>query len=69
MDCRDRLEPLVPVTYFANCMGTCVVMGLMAERADLLRQDGIVVVAQLIEDSINGLNDGTLGFTLVVFWG
>ncbi|XP_010265765.1 PREDICTED: phenolic glucoside malonyltransferase 2-like [Nelumbo nucifera] len=57
VDCRTRLKPPVPATYFGNCVGTRVVT---AERADFMRQDGIVVAAKLIEDSINGLNDGSL---------
>ncbi|XP_010257336.1 PREDICTED: anthocyanin 5-aromatic acyltransferase-like [Nelumbo nucifera] len=57
VDCGARQKPPVPATYFGNCVGTRVVT---AERADLLRHDGIVIAACLIEESINGLEDGAL---------
>nr|DAD26359.1 TPA_asm: hypothetical protein HUJ06_027827 [Nelumbo nucifera] len=54
VDCGARQKPPVPATYFGNFVGTRVVT---AERADLLRHDGIVIAACLIEESINGLED------------
>ncbi|XP_043719702.1 phenolic glucoside malonyltransferase 1-like [Telopea speciosissima] len=57
VDCRGRVEPQIPATYFGNCIRPFVVIG---ERSDLLREDGIVVATQLIEEAIRELDKGVL---------
>ncbi|KAJ4970408.1 hypothetical protein NE237_003507 [Protea cynaroides] len=53
VDCRARLDPLIPETYFGNCVLGCVVN---AEKTDLIK-GGIVVAAQLIRSAIQGAEE------------
>ncbi|KAJ4975821.1 hypothetical protein NE237_000927 [Protea cynaroides] len=59
IDCRARkdMDPLIPPSYFGNCVKRILVPG---EKSKLLREDGVVVAAELIEEAIRGLEKGLL---------
>ncbi|XP_010265764.1 PREDICTED: anthocyanin 5-aromatic acyltransferase-like [Nelumbo nucifera] len=57
VDCRSRLDPPLPATYFGNCIGTRIVN---AERADLLRHDALAIAATLIDETTKRLENGVL---------
>ncbi|XP_010247206.1 PREDICTED: phenolic glucoside malonyltransferase 2-like [Nelumbo nucifera] len=63
VDCRSRLDPSVPWTYFGNCIGNRVVK---AERDDLLEHDAIAKAAKLIEEKTKQLEKGI--FDGAEFW-
>ncbi|XP_042515245.1 phenolic glucoside malonyltransferase 1-like [Macadamia integrifolia] len=65
-DCRARLDPPMPKSYFGNCVKPVVVI---AKKTDFMRGDGFAVAAQLIggaihkgvvnnPDILNGLENG-----------
>ncbi|KAF5183390.1 malonyl-coenzyme:anthocyanin 5-O-glucoside-6'''-O-malonyltransferase-like [Thalictrum thalictroides] len=45
MDCRARLEPVLPNTYFGNCLKSCLIK---TKRSDLAGETGIAIAAELI---------------------
>ncbi|GMY24826.1 phenolic glucoside malonyltransferase 1-like [Fagus crenata] len=57
VDARPRLEPPIPGNYFGNCISLC---GVVAERNDLLGENGVAVAAKAISDAIRSLDDGVL---------
>ncbi|KAL7164540.1 hypothetical protein ACSBR2_040443 [Camellia fascicularis] len=57
VDCRARLEPPLPSTYFGNCITGCMVD---ADSNDLIGEDGLTMAATAIGEAIQGLNDGVL---------
>eukprot|EP00262_Sarcandra_glabra_P002312 TRINITY_DN1258_c0_g1_i3.p1 TRINITY_DN1258_c0_g1~~TRINITY_DN1258_c0_g1_i3.p1 ORF type:complete len:451 (+),score=0.84 TRINITY_DN1258_c0_g1_i3:177-1529(+) len=54
-DCRARLDPSLPETYFGNCIG-----GNMTKMKGryLLGEDGISVASDAISEAIRGLGNG-----------
>ncbi|RWR78431.1 phenolic glucoside malonyltransferase 2-like protein [Cinnamomum micranthum f. kanehirae] len=57
VDCRARLDPTVPATYFANCIGLAFAE---AKGCDLAREDGLAAGSDSIGRAIHGLADGPL---------
>ncbi|KAI8028700.1 Phenolic glucoside malonyltransferase 2 [Camellia lanceoleosa] len=57
VDCRARLEPPIPSTYFGNCISGCFID---ADSNDLIGEDGVAMAAKAIGEAIEGLNDGIL---------
>nr|XP_015900357.2 malonyl-CoA:anthocyanidin 5-O-glucoside-6''-O-malonyltransferase-like [Ziziphus jujuba var. spinosa] len=56
-DCRDRLKPTLPTTYFGNCIeGRSVVV----ETECLLGEDGVSFAAEAIGEAVKGLEDGVI---------
>lgn len=54
-DCRIRLKPAVPDTYFGNC-----ILSVFAEAvgSDLAREDGVVIATMAIAKAVQGLENG-----------
>ncbi|KAK9052556.1 hypothetical protein SSX86_029185 [Deinandra increscens subsp. villosa] len=50
VDCRSRLDPPVPATYFGNCGAPCVVT---IKKVDLSGENGFVMAAKLIGEGIS----------------
>lgn len=50
IDCRSRLIPVIPVTYFGNCVAPC---GAMASTIVLTGKDGFVTAAKLLGESLH----------------
>ncbi|XP_057719703.1 anthocyanin 5-aromatic acyltransferase-like [Arachis stenosperma] len=58
VDCRKRLDPPVPQTYFENCIGARIAF---AKTREFLDEDGGVVVAvESLSFSLETLKDGVL---------
>ncbi|KAH7846694.1 hypothetical protein Vadar_017064 [Vaccinium darrowii] len=57
VDCRARLEPPIPSTYFGNCVTCCIIC---ADTSKLMEEDGVAVAARAIGEAIGGLDDGVL---------
>ncbi|KAF6140912.1 hypothetical protein GIB67_042325 [Kingdonia uniflora] len=45
VDCRARIDPALPLTYFGNCFTFCF---RTISKNDLFGEDGIVIAAELI---------------------
>lgn len=60
VDCRSRLDPPIPDTYFGNCIGAC--MGSV-RRCDITRgdDDGLVAACEAFGGGIQRLNDDNDG--------
>jgi hypothetical protein len=58
MDARRRLEAPIPGNYFGNCMGRRV---LVAERNELLGEDGVAVAVKACGEAITSL-DGVMSW-------
>ncbi|KAF5943603.1 hypothetical protein HYC85_017680 [Camellia sinensis] len=54
VDCRARLDPPFPGTYFGNCVSIHLVN---ADSKDLIAEDGVAVAAKAIGEVIGGLSD------------
>ncbi|CAL9014266.1 unnamed protein product [Prunus brigantina] len=52
-DCRSRLDPPLPATYFGNCIAG---RGVVAETKGLLGEDGLFVALNAISESIKSLD-------------
>lgn len=50
IDCRARLDPPVPSTYFGNCVGGCMAM---AKTTLLTENDGFLTAAKLLGESLH----------------
>ncbi|KVI04201.1 malonyl-coenzyme A:anthocyanin 3-O-glucoside-6''-O-malonyltransferase [Cynara cardunculus var. scolymus] len=50
IDCRSRLVPAIPATYFGNCVAPC---GAMARTTVLSERDGFVTAARLLGESLH----------------
>ncbi|KAK9072250.1 hypothetical protein SSX86_008683 [Deinandra increscens subsp. villosa] len=50
IDCRTRMNPPVPPTYFGNCVGLC---GAMEKTTRLTGKDGFVNAAKLIGENLH----------------
>ncbi|KHN13542.1 Anthocyanin 5-aromatic acyltransferase [Glycine soja] len=57
VDCRGRLEPPLPSTYFGNCVGFRLPI---AETRDLLGEEGLVVAVEAVSDALETLKDGAV---------
>ncbi|QCE12673.1 shikimate O-hydroxycinnamoyltransferase [Vigna unguiculata] len=57
IDCRNRLEPPVPATYFGNCVGARLAI---AETKELLGEDGFIVAVDAVNESLETLKEGAL---------
>ncbi|KAF7130496.1 hypothetical protein RHSIM_Rhsim10G0048100 [Rhododendron simsii] len=57
VDCRARLEPPIPSTYFGNCVTGCIID---ADTNKYMEEDGVAVAAWAIGEAIEGLDDGVL---------
>ncbi|KAF7144611.1 hypothetical protein RHSIM_Rhsim04G0138900 [Rhododendron simsii] len=57
VDCRARLEPPIPSTYFGNCTTGCVI-GVDTNK--LKEDDGVAIAARAIVEAVGGLHDGVL---------
>ncbi|XP_059451922.1 malonyl-CoA:anthocyanidin 5-O-glucoside-6''-O-malonyltransferase-like [Corylus avellana] len=57
VDARRRMEAPIPATYFGNCIGARTPI---AERNELLGEDGVVVAVNAICEAITSLDDGVL---------
>ncbi|KAG4925895.1 hypothetical protein JHK84_051588 [Glycine max] len=57
VDCRARLEPPIPPTYFGNCVGARLAI---AETREILGEDGLIVVVDALNDALGSLKDGAL---------
>ncbi|KAJ4971687.1 hypothetical protein NE237_004786 [Protea cynaroides] len=53
VDCRARLDPIIPKTYFGNCVIGCVVN---AEKTDLIK-GGVAMATQLIRSAIQKVEE------------
>lgn len=56
-DCRSRLDPPLPATYFGNCIAG---RGVVAETKGLLGEDGLFVALNAISESIKSLDKTVL---------
>ncbi|KAD4981807.1 hypothetical protein R6Q59_001524 [Mikania micrantha] len=50
IDCRARMSPPIPTSYFGNCVGGCVAMD---RTTRLTGKDGFVTAAKLIGESLH----------------
>ncbi|GMP28653.1 hypothetical protein CsSME_00004115 [Camellia sinensis var. sinensis] len=57
VDCRARLEPPIPSTYFGNCVTGRLVD---ADSNDLIGEDGVATAVKAICEAIEGLKDGAV---------
>nr|XP_017181240.2 phenolic glucoside malonyltransferase 1-like [Malus domestica] len=59
VECRSRLDPSIPTTYFGNCLSCS---GAVAETKAVLGEDGLIVAINAISEAIKRLDtDGVLG--------
>ncbi|XP_027358082.1 phenolic glucoside malonyltransferase 1-like [Abrus precatorius] len=57
VDCRSRLDPPIPATYFGNCVGGQMVV---AETKDLVENDGFITTLEGINEALIRVKDGVL---------
>ncbi|XP_008797924.3 malonyl-coenzyme A:anthocyanin 3-O-glucoside-6''-O-malonyltransferase-like [Phoenix dactylifera] len=57
VDCRERLQPPVPASYFGNCVGPCFVEVAVG---DVIGEEGFVAAAEAIGKAIEGIKHGIL---------
>lgn len=57
VDCRPRLEPPLPPTYFGNCIAARMPA---VETRELLGEDALIVAVEAISAALETLNDGVL---------
>nr|XP_015900356.2 malonyl-CoA:anthocyanidin 5-O-glucoside-6''-O-malonyltransferase-like [Ziziphus jujuba var. spinosa] len=56
-DFRSRLKPILPATYFGNCIEGCLVV---VETESLLGEDGVSVAVEAISKAVKRLEDGVI---------
>ena len=56
-DCRARLDPPLPSTYFGNCVVGCCAT---ADVDGLLGEDGVAMAAKVIGEAVDGLKHADL---------
>ncbi|KAK9139570.1 hypothetical protein Scep_009251 [Stephania cephalantha] len=54
-DCRPRMDPPIPTTYFGNCI---VGVEASAKRRDLVGENGIVVAVNTVMKAVRGIGGG-----------
>ncbi|CAL5324955.1 unnamed protein product [Camellia sinensis] len=57
VDCRARLEPPIPSTYFGNCVTSHLVD---EDSNDLIGEDGVTTAVKAICEAIEGLKAGAV---------
>ncbi|KAH7845493.1 hypothetical protein Vadar_002863 [Vaccinium darrowii] len=57
VDCRVRLEPPIPSTYFGNCV---TARFIDADTNKVMEEDGVAIAATAIGEAIGSLDDGVL---------
>ncbi|XP_057492138.1 phenolic glucoside malonyltransferase 1-like [Actinidia eriantha] len=57
VDCRGRLNPPAPPTYFGNCITSLIVD---ADADELTGEYGVAIAAKAIGETVQGLKDGVL---------
>lgn len=57
VECRSRLEPPLPATYFGNCVGTRLAI---VETKALLGEDVLIVAVEVLSQALETLKDGVL---------
>ncbi|ESW11464.1 hypothetical protein PHAVU_008G032200 [Phaseolus vulgaris] len=57
VDCRARLEPAVPETYFGNCVGGRFAI---AETSEILGEEGLIVAVDAVNEGLESLKEGAL---------
>ncbi|KAF8388283.1 hypothetical protein HHK36_026949 [Tetracentron sinense] len=55
VDCRARLDPPIPLTYFGNCV---VGYKVHTEPCDIMGEDGLVMAVEELNKVIRGLESG-----------
>ncbi|CAI9299660.1 unnamed protein product [Lactuca saligna] len=58
VDCRARLVPPIPATYFGNCVAPC---GAMAKTKILTEKEGFVTAAELLGECLLKMSDDKVG--------
>ncbi|KAK9137135.1 hypothetical protein Sjap_007729 [Stephania japonica] len=56
-DCRSRLDPPIPPTYFGNCV---IFVQVNANREDIVGENGLLVALDAIMKEVRGLGDGVI---------
>ncbi|KAI3736207.1 hypothetical protein L6452_15745 [Arctium lappa] len=64
VDCRARMDPPIPMAYFGNCLGACLVM---AKTSLLTGKDGFVTAAKLIGEELHKLLSDKDGIVKDIF--
>jgi len=57
IDCRNRLEPPTPATYFGNCIGARLAI---VKTNELLGEDGLIVAVEVLSEALETLKYGVL---------
>ncbi|KAK7295466.1 hypothetical protein RJT34_18375 [Clitoria ternatea] len=57
VDCRGRLEPPLPSTYFGNCVGARLPI---FETRELQGEDGLIVAVETLSAALESLKEGVL---------
>ncbi|KAF8389924.1 hypothetical protein HHK36_024443 [Tetracentron sinense] len=57
VDCRVRLDPPIPATYFGNCITACIIT---AETCEIMGEDGVTVAVEAFSETIRELDSGVL---------
>ncbi|XP_068641196.1 phenolic glucoside malonyltransferase 1-like [Aristolochia californica] len=65
VDCRRRLNPPAPATYFGNCIGAAFVE---ADGSEMSRENGFAVAAETIHRTIQGLKEGGETLKETIYW-
>ncbi|GMN46066.1 hypothetical protein TIFTF001_015252 [Ficus carica] len=60
VDCRSRLDPPLPATYFGNCLAG---KGVVVEREVLVGKEGFVFAVNAISGDIKSLENGLVDLT------
>ncbi|KAK9139577.1 hypothetical protein Scep_009258 [Stephania cephalantha] len=55
IDCRARLDPPIPATYFGNCF---LGIKVSAKRRDIVGEDGIAAAVDTVMKAVRGLGGG-----------
>ncbi|KAI3710673.1 hypothetical protein L2E82_40462 [Cichorium intybus] len=60
IDCRSREDPLIPATYFGNCVAPCIAT---IKNVVLMGENGFVIATKVIRETISKMvksKDGIL---------
>ncbi|KAF8389929.1 hypothetical protein HHK36_024448 [Tetracentron sinense] len=57
VDCRSRLDPPIPATYFGNCITARIIT---AETCEIMGEDGVSVAVEAFSEAIRELDIGVL---------
>ncbi|KAF8394015.1 hypothetical protein HHK36_020217 [Tetracentron sinense] len=56
-DCRARLDPPIPITYFGNCLAARIIS---AETSDIIGEDGLAILGEAFSEAIRDLEGEVL---------